>query len=133
MRVVVDHNLAKPKVRRYGLYNVVRASGTGYYVRPMENEGEVNGDIGEEWIPGHQLCLFDLTLGRSLRVCLEQHRPKTQERAAVGGSLKSSGMAEKEYTVHGPLEKDTYSSIAIIPEHSPIGIRGNASAETFMK
>ena len=99
----------------------------------MENEGEVNGDIGEEWIPGHQLFLFDLTLGRSLRVCLEQHRPKTQERAAVGGSLKSSGMAEKEYTVHGPLEKDTYSSIAIIPEHSPIGIRGNASAETFMK
>ena len=63
LRVVLDYSVAKPKIKKYGLYRVLRAHGTGYFVEPVE----AGGDPTEEWIAGHQLCVFDSALGQELR------------------------------------------------------------------
>lgn len=78
LRVILDHNAAKPTLRRYGIYRVVRAEGSGYIVTP-ENEDE------EEWLPGHQLCVFDTQLSASLRVGLTPAAaPSREARLAAG-------------------------------------------------
>lgn len=60
LRVIVDFNGVKPKVRRYGVYRILRPEGNGFYVEPL------SGGL-EEWIPGHQLCAFDQRLADELR------------------------------------------------------------------
>ena len=79
LRVIVDHTSDKPIVRKYGLYVVKAAQGSGYMVEKYNKE---SGDE-TEWIPGHQLVVYDMELANNLRVGLGSGRSITAQRNEI--------------------------------------------------